>query len=125
MASKLVEPVKAVKQRHTIEQDTARQCAKNEIFKPSLCRAPIAAHKAGEHISGKTIKLEAYIERNQIVSRHHDAHANAGKQYEQRIFRPHRARFLKIARRNDQRYGRCRIDEQLGKISEGIHTNKV
>ncbi len=111
-----------VNQADAIKQDARRQRSENEIFQPRLCRTHIAPHEARQHIGGQALQLQPDIERQQVVRRDHHPHARRGEQDQHRIFRAQivTAGAREKARGDDDRNGRGKEDQRLGKGGEQI-----
>ena len=75
----------AVDQRDAVEQHARRQRAEDEILEAGLGRAQTVAVDRGDDVERQRLQLEAEIERDQVVGRDHQHHAERGEQDEDRI----------------------------------------
>ena len=111
---------KAVNEADAEQQNAAGKGTQHEIFKARLGAALVVAQEAGQHISGQRVQLQTDIQRQQVGGRYHHAHAERGKQHQQRIFGPHRAHPFEKGRRDQQGGNGGAIDQQLGIGGETI-----
>ena len=70
----------AVDQRDAVEQHAGGQRAEHEIFEARFGRAQVVAVDRGDDVERQRLQLEAEIERDQVVGRDHQHHAERREQ---------------------------------------------
>ncbi len=102
-------PRKAIEQRCAVKHHARRQRAENEIFETRFRGASIVARKGGDDIERQRHQFEAEIERDEIIRRDQQQHAERGQQDQDRIFEfIERGAAQKIRRQQDRHQRRAK-----------------
>ena len=111
----------AVDQRRAVKQQARRQRAEHEILEARFRRLQAVAPERGQHVGRQAQRLDADIERHQVVGRQHHARAQRAEHDQQRILIPLHLRRLEEAARHEQRQRRQRIGHALREQREQRH----
>ena len=81
-------PREAIGQRYAIQEQARRQRAQDEVLQACFRRTYVVPRKRRQHVDGQRLKLQAHIQRHQVVGRRHDHHAHGAEQHQHRKLEP-------------------------------------
>ena len=110
----------AVDQADAVEQDARRQRAEHEIFEARFRRAHGIAIDGGDDVERQRLQLEPEIERQHVVGRDHQEHAERRQHDQHRVLELVELLLAGEADRHHQRQHRAEEGEQLHQPRERI-----
>ena len=113
-------PGDAVDEREPVQEDARGERSEDEVLERRLGRLGLALEVARQDVGGQGHRLERDVDRDQVVARRHEEHADAGKE-QQRVVLPSRVRRLadEAHRREDRQKDREQ-DQALEKEREVV-----
>src|SRR5215469_170487 len=75
-----------VKKREAIGQDPRAECTQQYVFQRCFIRTLLAAQEAGENVEAEGHRLKTEEHDNEVKTRGHEHHSNAGKQQKGVVF---------------------------------------
>ena len=109
-----------VEERDTIEHHARGERAEDEVFEPGFTRARLVAVERRQHVEREALRLEADIEREQVVRRDHHQHAQRREQDEHRVLEARDPALAQIVARHGQHEGGAEQHQRLEKQGETV-----
>ena len=110
----------AVDQRGAVEQHARGERAEDEVLQPGLGRAHVVAVEGGDDVERQALQLEAEIERDQVVGRDHQHHAERWRAGPARGTRSGRCLALDVVQRRSAGERRADQHQHLDEDGEGV-----
>ena len=109
-----------VDERDAVQQHARGKRAQHEIFEAGLRRARLAAMEGGEDIGGERLELQPDVERQQVVGRHHDRHAERREDEQDGIFEARAVRGAQVGQGEQRGDGGADVDQRLEEGGIGV-----